>query len=186
MDKNNLKNWEIISRSLIIQLDPWLKLYKEVIRTPNGDQIDDYYTIDQRDFCVIFAVNNDQNVLCLWHYKHGPKAINLGLPAGYINDNEKPIDAAKRELLEETGYCSDKWEKIGKFSVDGNRGCGTAHLYFASDIYFKKIIESDDIEEAILTEVNISKLTDYLFDGSVSTAAASMTIALGLLFIKNK
>ncbi|MGH2499881.1 MAG: NUDIX hydrolase, partial [Candidatus Limnocylindria bacterium] len=56
-------------------------------------------------------------------YKHGPRAVGLSLPAGYLDDGEEPLDAARRELREESGHEAEGWTSLGRFVVDGNYGC---------------------------------------------------------------
>jgi ADP-ribose pyrophosphatase len=181
-----MKPWEILKREELLDASPYLKLYREKVRIENGEIVDDYYTIDQRDFTVIFAMVNDREVLCIRHYKHGAKRINLGLPAGYIEEGEAPLAAARRELLEETGYSAKEWQALGAFVVDGNRGCGNAHVFFASDLVKKQDSDPDDLEMISCENIPLKKLPGLLASGEVATLGAAIGIALGLLQVKTR
>jgi ADP-ribose pyrophosphatase len=181
-----MKPWEVLERKELMDASPYLKLYRETIQIENGDIIDDYYTIDQRDFTVIFAMVGTSQVLCIRHYKHGAKRINLGLPAGYIEEGETSLSAAQRELLEETGYSGKEWELLGTFVVDGNRGCGNVHVFFASDLVKKQEPDPDDLEKISLEQISLKKLPGLLANGEVATLGAAIGIALGLLHLTFK
>ncbi|MEO6393754.1 MAG: NUDIX hydrolase [Pyrinomonadaceae bacterium] len=132
----DLQPWHVVRRERLVDASPWMQVWKETVRLPDGRQIDDFYTVDQPDHIMVFAVTGDDQVIGLWHYKHGSRNVNLSFPAGYVSPNEPPQDAARRELLEETGYQADDWISLGVFTVDGNRGNGRAHYFLARGALF--------------------------------------------------
>jgi ADP-ribose pyrophosphatase len=176
-----MKPWDIISREEVFDASPFLTLHRETVRLENGDVIDDYYTIDQRDFVVIFGMANSSEVLAIRHYKHGAKRINLGLPAGYIEVGEEPVSAAQRELLEETGYTAKIWKLLGSYVVDGNRGCGHVHVFFAEKLVRKQDPDPDDLETITLEKIPVKQLPAFLANSEVATLGAAIGISLGLL-----
>ena len=50
-----LRPWRVLSRELVLDRQPWLALWREKIRLPDGREIDDYYQIEQRDYVLIAA-----------------------------------------------------------------------------------------------------------------------------------
>ncbi len=70
----------------------------------------------------MFAQTDKGAVVMARHYKHGPRHVILSLPAGHLEPGEQPLDSAKRELLEETGFVADDkdWRSLGSFVVSGN------------------------------------------------------------------
>lgn len=85
-----LREWQVLKRELVLDCPPWLSLWRETIRLPDGREIDDYYQLEQRDYVVIAAWQNGK-VLGLWRYKHGPRRVNLGLPAGIVKPMRMPL-----------------------------------------------------------------------------------------------
>ncbi len=66
----------------------------------------------------------------------------IELPAGYMDDGEKPLAAAQRELREETGFTAESWHKLGVFYKNSAKTRGdNVHLFLALDA--KKTVEQD-------------------------------------------
>ncbi|MFW6116876.1 MAG: NUDIX hydrolase [bacterium] len=176
----NVKCWEVIHRHKVVDASPWLELWVESVRLPDGCLVREYYQLEQPDYAVVFALTESSEVISLWRYKHGPRNVNLGLPAGYVMPDESPLEAAQRELLEETGYKADSWRHLGSFTVDGNRGCGKAHMYLAQELHAIAEPAPDDLEEVELEIMGLEELNLHLQSGKVATLGAAAAISLGL------
>ncbi len=177
---DKLKEWEVLERELVVDCPPWLSLWREKIRLPGGCKIDEYYQLDQPDYVVIVPWQ-DGRVLGLWRYKHGPRRVNLGLPAGYLEAGEDPLSAARRELHEEAGLASDDWHGIGSYCVDGNRGQARVHIFVARDCRPIEGRPSDDLEEQVGERLSPQQWSEYLMSGGVATLGAAIAVSAGIL-----
>ncbi len=128
-----MKPWHILTSTALLDRLPWLRVWQDHVRLPNGVEIPDFYRIEMPDWVQIFALTADERVPMVEHYKHGGGMTSLELPAGYIESGETPEEAARRELHEETGSEASNWRYLGRYFLDGNRGCGTSHIYLARD-----------------------------------------------------
>lgn len=72
-----------------------------------GKRLRDVHTFEMRDWCNIVAVTPDDRLVLVWQWRFGTRTFSLETPGGVIDAGEEPIDAARRELLEETGYASE-------------------------------------------------------------------------------
>lgn len=79
----------------------------------NGDT-DSFFVTENPDWVNIIPITETGDVLLIQQYRHGIEDFTLEIPGGMIDETEKPIDAAKRELLEETGFESDEIFEIGR------------------------------------------------------------------------
>lgn len=152
------KAWQVLSREQIVEILPWISLWKEEVRLPDGRVVDDYYQLDLPDIVIVAAFDNDGYLVTERHYKHGARQVVLDLPAGFLESDETPLAAAKRELLEETGFGDGSWHALGAFRLCGNRGCGKAHIFLASEVEQSVEPMSEDLE---LTEVILMKPNDF-------------------------
>jgi len=127
----NKQPWKILSKKLLLDCWPWLRISSEHVRLPNGVEIPDFYRIDMPEWAQVFALDADRRVVMVEHYKHGAGMVSLELPAGYLNGDEAPDVGARRELLEETGLEALELEFLGRYYIDGNRGCGSSSIFLA-------------------------------------------------------
>lgn len=99
--------WKILS-SKIEYNHPYAKIKRDICLNKKNEKID-YVTILSNNYVVILPLLNKFECLYLNQYRHSiNKWINC-FPAGYIDKGEIPKESAKRELLEETGFLSNKF-----------------------------------------------------------------------------
>lgn len=181
-----MRPWKVLARRSLLKIPPWIEVASEQVELPSGQIIDDYYTIKLLDYAVIVALTPDGYVVAERHYKHALRTVTLCLPAGYLDDGEVPLDGAQRELREETGYASNNWTALGKFVIDGNRGCGTAHFFLAQDC--RKVGQPDgsDLEEIQIAFLTIEAMLSELQDGLRSGHALEMPTLTALSLARNE
>jgi ADP-ribose pyrophosphatase len=80
---------------------------------PEGGEARPFYVLDLPDWINVIALNDAGLVPMVRQYRFGIEALTLEIPGGMCDENEAPLDAAKRELKEETGYESDDWTALG-------------------------------------------------------------------------
>jgi len=88
--------WKVLNRQVLHDAMPWVRLTSEHVRLPNGVEIEDFYRVDINPYVMMFAITEEGHVALIEHYKHGPEAVSLELPAGYIENNDNPLDTARR------------------------------------------------------------------------------------------
>lgn len=175
-----MKSLGVLERGNVFDAAPFFTVCREIVRLENDTVIDNFYTIDQKDFVVVFARITPDEILVIQHYKHGVKRIILGLFASHVEEGETPQNTSQRELLDETGYRAKNWMYPGSYVVDVNRECGNAHVFYASELSKIQDPHPDDLEEIKLDTHPIIKLEEKLTDSSVVTIGAAMGVSLGL------
>ena len=102
-----IKPWKVLQTSYV---QPYIRVDRCELH--NG-QLLDCQLLDYSDEIMVFALTKNQEVVLIRQYRHGAEKVILELPGGSVDDSESPLEAAKRELMEETGYTSDTWIEIG-------------------------------------------------------------------------
>jgi 8-oxo-dGTP pyrophosphatase MutT (NUDIX family) len=95
-----IKPWKVLETSYV---PPYIRVDRCELQ--NG-QIVDCHLLEYSDEVMVFAVTKNQEVVLIRQYRHGTEKVILELPGGSVDEGETPLEAAKRELMEETGYSS--------------------------------------------------------------------------------
>jgi ADP-ribose pyrophosphatase len=99
---------------------------------------------------------------------------------GFVEEGEEPFQAARRELLEETGYEANDWVPLGSYRVDPNRGVAMGHLYLARQAHYVTPRNADDLEEQELILLTRAELETALARGEFKVLAWAAAVALAL------
>lgn len=175
-----MKGWETLERKTILNQPPFLWLENHVVQLPDGQIIDDWSWVVLPDYVIILAEGEDGHFLLFRQYKYGVGGTTLAAPGGYVEPGEEPLDAAQRELLEETGYAAHEWIDLGSYIVDGNRGAGTAHLFLARCARKIKEPNADDLEEQELLFLSRDEVKTALENREFKALAWTALVALAL------
>lgn len=178
---DQLSAWTVLDAETLFSAPPWLELACEKVRLPSGKIIDDFYRLVLPEFVSILTIAASGQFVMVRGYKHGMKKTNLSPPAGMIDPGEEPLAAAKRELLEETGYSTDNWRSLGSFVVDGNRQCGTMHLFLATNAKRTQAAQYDEAEELQLELMSRDEIIAAIQSGEIGNLAGASSVAIGLL-----
>ncbi|MCX6144180.1 MAG: NUDIX hydrolase [Ignavibacteriales bacterium] len=182
-----MDQWKTISKKVILQGNRFLTVENHTVELPDGRIIPDWQWIITPDFVNVVAITENERFLCFRQTKYAVRGTSLAPVGGYMEPGEDPLQAAKRELLEETGYEAAAWTPLGSFSVDANRGAGVGHFFLARGA--RRIAEpkSDDLEEQELLLLSRKELEDAVAksDFKVLPWVAGILLALQSLSTGN-
>jgi len=160
---------------------PWFNV---VARTWEGSE-QPYYVLEQVDFVGILTFTSDNKVVLVKQYRPAVQDFTLELPGGHVDPGETPELAAKRELLEETGFESSDFSLLGRLSPDVGRQANSLWCYLAVNATPAKehpIIPDEDIE---IISVPYDGFIDLCLNGQLYHAP-DLAIPLLMMIKKNK
>ena len=119
-----MQPWKTLSRRVVLDQGKFLIVENHAVELPDGRVIPEWPWVITPDYVNIVPVTDEGEFLCFRQTKYGVDGLSLAPIGGYIEPGENPLAAARRELLEETGYETSDWTGLGRYRVDGNRGVG--------------------------------------------------------------
>lgn len=168
MSKNS---WELMNRKNLVD-SAFLQVFADTVKLPNGKIIDNYTVIKKHDVVIIVASTPDTKILTFREYKYAVDHMLNTLPAGHVEEGEDPLNTAKRELLEETGYTSDEFTLCGTLCEYPTKDIHTVYIVSAKNIRLegKQVLEvTEAIEEIRL--VSPQELQKEIEKGEWTTTA---------------
>ncbi len=161
------RHWKVLSSRDVLDASPFLKVRVETIELPDGRRIPDYYQLEMPSFACIFAETREGQIIVYRQYRHGPRRVGLVFPGGHLDPGEAPLDAARRELLEETGFESDAWTYLGGYMVNSNQGGSVSHMFHATGCRRTAAPRSDDLEETEILLLSRDELLAAIGRGDI-------------------
>lgn len=125
--------WEQVSSEYLFRR-PWLTVRKDVVRLPDGRVNPEFYVLEYPDWVNIIAINGDGKYVMERQYRYGLGKTCYELPAGVMEKGETPLQAAQRELEEETGYTGGTWEEIMQLSGNASTTNNLTHCFVARGV----------------------------------------------------
>jgi len=179
-----VKPWLVLDSKLLVD-ERWLQLREDRVRLGNGHQIDRFHVIHGPDWASVLCVTDASEVVLVRQYRHGIASTSLELPAGVIEPSETPEEAARRELVEETGYESDDWVSIQSVSTEPARHTTRAHFFCARGARPTRAPAPEETEVLELVKVPLADLSRLVVDGGivhgVHVGAILLALARGLV-----
>ena len=112
-----IKPWQLLETEYIID-NCWIKVSSRKFKLPNGVEISDYYIVEKPDVVIVVPITKQRQTLIMREFERGIMDVGYKFPAGRINIDELPLEAAKREFLEETGIAPADLSLVGTLDAD--------------------------------------------------------------------
>ncbi len=165
MNSKSIKIPGKIRRERGISLPPLFEITYSFIRNPrNGIELK-RLILETGDWVNVVALTVDNELLVVRQYRSGIDFVTSETPGGIIDPGEDSLDAAKRELLEETGYASNDWIYLGDVKVNPAIMNNACHHWLARNVYKYSAPELDDGEDIVVEFFSVDRLQEEIESG---------------------
>ncbi len=164
-----IKPWRSV-RSQIDYSNRIFSIRANTTVSPRTGAEHDFYVIDSSDWVNIIPFTDDQQVVMVKQYRHGSKGVTLEIPGGMLDPGDSPEKAARRELLEETGYEAEEWSRVGVVSPNPAIFNNRCHTFVARNLRKVDGPNPDQTEDIEVVLTPISDIPQLIRMGTIDHA----------------
>lgn len=145
--------WQVLSSTPILK-DRWIDLRADRCLTASGAEIAPYYVLTYPDWVHVVAITTDDRLVLVRQYRHGAGEAVLELPGGVMDPADADAAAAaRRELLEETGFAAGTIEPVSCLFANPAIQSNRVHIMLATGLDQRGAQSLDRGEDGLTVEL---------------------------------
>lgn len=157
--------------------NPWIRVREDEVVQPDGKP-GIYGVVQFRNKAVgVIPIDDEGYTYLVGQYRYPLNVYSWEIPEGGCPEGENPLEAGKRELLEETGLIAEKWELLCKSHLSNSATDEEATLYLAEGLK-QGIAQPEGTERLSLRRVPFVKALDMVTNGEITDAMSMLAILL--------
>ena len=163
-----IEDWEKIDSQEVVDCKI-LRVRRDRSRSPRTGAVHDFHILEMPDWINVVPVTPEGNVVLIRQFRHGMEETKLEIPGGAVEAEEAdPIEAARRELLEETGYAADTFVPLGSVAPNPAIQNNRCSSFLAVNAVPAGGQQLDDGEDIGVEEVPFSSIPELIRDGIIN------------------
>jgi 8-oxo-dGTP pyrophosphatase MutT (NUDIX family) len=181
-DDKPIEPWHLLDSTYTYR-DRWLALRSDSVRLPGGVTLAPYHVIEIADWVNVVALSHSGHIILVEQYRHAVQRTMLEIPAGHVDPRETPEAAARRELIEETGYGGGTWHRLGSLHPAASRFTNRVHSFLAIGVTRQAEPAPEEAETLRLHEIPWPLFVAGLRAGTLRLHEANQMSSLLLLHL---
>ena len=165
----DVTKWTWLSSEYLIRR-PWLTARRDHVRLPSGVEMQEYYVLEYPDWVNIIALTTEGKMVLERQYRHARRLVGWELPAGVIEAGEEPLQAAQREILEETGFTGGEWEHFMTICPNAGACTNVSHTFVARGVSHTGRQHLEQTEDIVFSELPEDEVLKMLQAGEFHQA----------------
>jgi 8-oxo-dGTP pyrophosphatase MutT (NUDIX family) len=165
-----LHTWERLTEEIVYECRIFA-LRRERSRFSRDNAEHEFHVLESPDWVNIVPLTADQHVVMVRQFRHGVREYTLEVPGGMVDpEDESPLVAARREMVEETGFDGDRIEPLGVVHPNPAIQANRCHTFVAHDVVRRHVPVFDSTEETEVALVPLADVPDLLRAGHITHA----------------
>lgn len=166
-------SWRTIGRDYLYR-SPWFDFRLDEVELPSGEKIE-YGVFEGREVAVVLALTGSGGVVMVRQWRQPLQDFCLSLPGGMVDAGEEPEAAARRELLEETGYAAEDMELLFRVHLSPGRTSEVCYVFrcIAEGVSSRRPDPTEFIE---VVEFGVEEAKEKVFAGEITDVATVLAL----------
>jgi len=128
------RKWKVLESTKLLSKGTWMNLRQERVQLPSGAIVPEWFILEFPNWVNVIAITKDGDFVMEDQYRHALGQTHYELVAGVIDPGETPLEAAKRELSEETGFGGGEWELFMEVSPNPTNHTNISYTFLATGV----------------------------------------------------
>ena len=163
------KPWKVLS-SRVNESFRIFSLRVDRALSPRTHHAHDFYILESTDWVNVIPITPRREVVLVRQYRHGTREVTLEIPGGIVEPEDSPEDAARRELIEETGYKEREMVLLGSVNPNPAFLTNRCYTYVARDVVRMKMQEQDEKEDIEVVLRPLEEVPRLIREGEITHA----------------
>ena len=162
MEKLKNRKWKVLTSEYLAH-EPWFTVRHESLELPDGRRIPDYYVLEYPDWINVIAITAEGMFVLVRQYRHGIGQTCHEIVAGVMEQGEQPEAAARRELMEETGFGGGTWRETMVVSPNASTVTNVTHCFVATGVErigSQHLDPTEDIEVCLVSREEMRRMLE--------------------------
>jgi len=172
------ERWDRTNRRDVL-ITPWFSVHEEEYQREDGRSLNSFYVVEERDGTNVIALTEDERALIVHQFRPAVGRTVADFVGGVTEESDvSALAGAQRELLEETGYVSDRWHPTGVLHPAPHRLRVRIHCFVALEARPVTEPSPGATESVEFEKVALSELRHLIADGAFSCAVCLAALTL--------
>jgi len=144
------------------------KVRRDLSEDPRTGRTHDFYVIEALDWINVVPLTARGEVVLIEQYRHGTGELSLEIPGGMVDGDESPLEAAARELTEETGYAARELVPLGRTRPNPAIQDNWIHTFLARDAEYRHEPVCEGTEHTVVRLVPLAQIPRLIAGGAIT------------------
>ncbi|MFP6646767.1 MAG: NUDIX hydrolase [Candidatus Latescibacterota bacterium] len=170
MTDKRVDDWELVESEQLADYRI-TRVRRDRRRSPRTGAEHDFIVLQMREWVNVIAVTRQARIVITEQYRHGTQEVGVEIPGGVVDPGDSELEqAARRELLEETGYEAEEFVCIGKVTANPAIQDNRCHTFVALGAHAVGEARLEAGEDIAVGEVGIDEVGELIASGRMSHA----------------
>lgn len=163
--ENDPKPFRVLESKYLFQNPPWLTIREERLQLQSGGIIERFYVFEYPRWVNVVALTKERQLVLIRQYRHAIGEVYFEIPAGVCDEGEDLLEAARRELLEETGYGGGEWSLFMTLCANPAIQANRTYTFLAKGVEKQTLQRLESTEEITVHLKSPDEVRDLIFQG---------------------